>query len=305
MMMPVATGPAPARYWNNKLLFFRLFVSYESSLARAWVLSVCDRSCVYICTVALCTTCTQHVDVESHTESFEENKPKRRKKNASNTTRPREYADRPRNLEQRNKTSLLFAIKWNKTETVMKRYCRFSAAIFVCLFYRCCSYSFRVCEIYETRVCLRAIALFSTGKFHTYLNMIAFILVYFFGSFVIRCAYSVVAVLFSFFSVSVVVALSCKRNDLIEFDSFICWTNSFVFVCAWLLFLFIAAEYSPLAVLHNKYPCAILLYEFSIHKSNLRMSAIKTTTTISAAAAAKAVAQCNYTLLVCNCISFF
>lgn len=76
----------------------------------------------------------------------------------------------------------------------------------------------------------RALFSLSLANFHTYLTwLLSF-------WFVIRSAYS--------FCVSIV------RNDLIEFDSFICWTNSFVFVwvfvvdavgICWLLFLFIAA----------------------------------------------------------------
>lgn len=105
----------------------------------------------------------------------------------------------------------------------------------------------------------------------------------FFFSYIFKtCIHSGLFLWLLLFGARILVGFSahfCKRNDLIEFDSFIC-SDEFICFClvccvVWLLFLFIAPVFFsyllllPLLVLHNKYQCAILLYEFSIHKSNL------------------------------------
>lgn len=146
-------------------------------------------------------------------------------------------------------------------------------------------------------------------------NMIAFILVCLLALPCLVC-YSqrvrsvVVARFFLFFSVKCMRGMTWLNLILFHLlDEFICCSVGAV-LFAWLLLglVFIYCHFSPLSCTINIIP-AILLYEFSIHKSNLRMSSTDNTHTkrcrdgermeeeLLISSTSQSL-KCNYTLLV-------
>lgn len=218
-------------------------------------LCACDRSCVYICTVALCAT-SVHVDVKA---------------TATHINSGKGNGEMPMNLEQRNKTSLLFAVslwllkerskptaakKWNKMETVMKRYCRIR---------------FRI-------VCADdGLTVYLANFIHIWTWLLPFGHDFFsLGSFIIRYAYS--------FCVSAMTWLNLIRSFVGRIHLRLCWLFIFIYCRAILPRLGSSCTINI---------CNFIVWILSIHKSNFRIerndkSGLHIT----------APTECNYMLLV-------